>query len=89
MQQKFKADEEYWPRGKWSTFLDLVFKDVGIQYKFDTHEILEKLQQDLSDRGSYQYINLRKLRNQIMKQDKVINSVFGWGLNDERLCRNP
>ena len=86
LQDKFEADKPNWPIAKWATFMSLLFDDMQMQFKRDTHEIIEKLQQDLSGGGHYQEINLRKLRNQICRTSKPVNNVFGWGMNDERLC---
>ena len=33
-----------------------------------------------------EYINLKDLRDQIQGERMNTNIVFGWGLNDERLC---
>lgn len=33
-----------------------------------------------------QWINLKELRDQILGERLNTNIVFGWGLNDERLC---
>lgn len=84
----FKDDKNRWPAAKWSTFSNLVFKDMKVIYGIEMEGIIEKLQQDIAEKGSYNMINLRTLRNQIMGRTITENVIFGWGLNDERLCRD-
>ena len=84
----FKADKNRWPAARWSTFSNLVFYEMKVIYGIEMESIIEKLQQDIAEKGSYNMINLRTLRNQIMGRSITENVIFGWGLNDERLCRD-
>ena len=47
---------------------------------------LDRLQTDIAGTADKTYINLKELRDQIIGERINTNVVFGWGLNDERLC---
>lgn len=76
-----------WPRGSWSTFISLLFNDIGLVYDKEMKKLLTTLQIDLSDGPNYTMINLRAVRNQALGQVKIERVVFGWGLKDARLCQ--
>ena len=86
LKEIFKDDKKDFPKGKWSTFIHLAFSQMNILFGNDMEGIIEKLQSDLAQAGSYNMINLKTLRNNIMGQKISASIVFGWGLNDERLC---
>jgi alpha-tubulin suppressor-like RCC1 family protein len=63
LKSKFEDDKSRWPAARWSTFINLVFNDMKILYGNEMESIIEKLQSDLAEKGSYNLINLRTLRN--------------------------
>ena len=44
------------------------------------------MKEDLAGTADLKYLNLKELRDQILGYRVNTNVVFGWGLNDERLC---
>ena len=89
LEEHFIDDKKYWPGASWQRFIDFLFKKVMVVYNDNTSSVLYRLEEDLKDPGRYMKINLRLLKNQIFREEKSKNVVFGWGLNDQRLCQEP
>ena len=41
--ERFEDDRPRWPMGQWKTLINMLFSDVRLQFKNDTHEILERM----------------------------------------------
>ena len=74
------------PLAKWSTFYNFLFSELHLNFSEDLSMTLDRLQNDLAGSSDKSFINLKELRDQIIGERINTNVVFGWGLNDERLC---
>lgn len=86
LKQLFASDIQIWPQAKWITLYNYLFSDLQLNFTENLNMTLEKLNSDLSLTDDRDYINLKELRDQIVGERINTNVVFGWGLNDERLC---
>ena len=62
------------------------FSELGLNFSDNLSMTLDRLQTDIAGTADKTYINLKELRDQIIGERINTNVVFGWGLNDERLC---
>ena len=86
----FSKDKYIFPLAKWSTLYDFFFNELRLHFSEALSMTLDRLQKDLAGGGAnddLNYINLKELRDQILGERMNTNIVFGWGLDDERLCQ--
>ena len=82
----FAQDMYRWPLAKWLTLYNFFFRELNQNFSDGLSMTLDKLKEDLAGTADLKYLNLKELRDQILGYRVNTNVVFGWGLNDERLC---
>ena len=64
----------------------MIIEKLGLDFSESLNLTLQRLQADLACANDSNYVNLKEVRDYMLGYRVNMNCVFGWGLEDERLC---
>lgn len=86
LEKVFTKDREMWPFIRWTSFYRFLFEQINLTFTENIGMAIDQLQVDLQSDENPNLISLKELRDLIIGERTNTSRVFGWGLQDERLC---